>query len=377
MPNVPELRLRLDQWWIFPYGDFYEAFGKILSMGSGIYLFIDCLVPPLSYAYHGVQLPGALYELALSPIRPNDSLVFQATGRKTIMERKTTKVAVLFSGGTDSTASAALLTESFEEIHLLTYDRHGFYNADNSVNNARRLADRFPHVRFIHRIFETTPLAKWIANHKRWRYIRKYGFFTLQNCGHCALANHIGTLGYCLRHGIDNLADGITYDWPFFPGHMDKVIAELKIFHRKFGITYHTPVLHFDVEEPPHYFEKISPAFHKVSKDSAANTTGKLLFKLGLSETTNYKGSEKDRTVQARCYQFAVPNMFIYWVFRGVERWDDYEKIVHAYFSELLDDSKILIEEYMNGETEPSLFSYLDADCDDESFVTPASEDGH
>jgi hypothetical protein len=376
MLAAPGIRPRLDRRWTFPYCGSHEALDKILSMVSGGYLFIDCLVPALSYAYQRVQPPGAFVQLALSPIHPDDSLVLQATGRKTIMEREKTKVAVLFSGGTDSTASAAILAESFEEIHLLTYDRHGFYNADNSVNNARRLADRFPHVRFIHRIYETTPLAKWIANHKRWRYIRKYGFFTLQNCGHCALANHIGTLGYCLRHGIDNLADGITYDWPFFPGHMDKVIAELKIFHRKFGITYHTPVLHFDVEEPPHYIEKISPDFHKANTGAAANTTGKLLFKLGLSETTNYKGSETDRRVQARCYQFAVPNMFIYWVFRGVERWDDYEKIVHAYFSELLDDSKILIEEYLNGETEPSLFSYLDEDRGDEGVMEPADKRG-
>ncbi len=120
------------------------------------------------------------------------------------------EVAVLFSGGTDSTASAAILAGQYEAVHLLTFARHGFFGADNSSYNASKLIARGPGTRISHKVLETTPLAKYVTNNRRWHYIRKYGFFTLQNCGFCALLNHLGTLAYCLKHGIKNSADGIS-----------------------------------------------------------------------------------------------------------------------------------------------------------------------
>ena len=118
------------------------------------------------------------------------------------MPDPTSKVAVLFSGGTDSTASSALLAETYREVHLLTYKRLGFHGAGNSTNNYHKLAKRFPDTKYVHHIFETTELVRRLTEHRRWHYIRKYGFFTLQNCGFCALINHVATMAYCLRHQI-------------------------------------------------------------------------------------------------------------------------------------------------------------------------------
>ena len=204
-------------------------------------------------------------------------------------------------------------------------------------------------------------MAKYITNRKRWRYVLKYGFFTLQNCGFCALLNHVGTIGYCLKHDIHDSADGITHDWPFFPGHMDKVIDKFRELYNYFGITYHTPVLHFDIDEPMRYIDKLSGHDAKKTKPSPdKNTTGKLLNRLELSDTENYKGTEIDRKAQARCFQFFLPNLFIYWVFRGPERWDEYEAVVCEYFGHLMEDSKEIIEAYFkNGEHE-ELFAFLD-----------------
>jgi len=269
-------------------------------------------------------------------------------------------VAVLYSGGTDSTASAALLAESFTRVDLLTYDRHGFHGAGNSARNFQRLARRFPDTEFRHQILETTPLARHITDHRRWRYALRYGFFTLQACGFCALVNHVATIAYCLKHGVTDAADGITYDWPFFPGHMDKVIGLFRGLHRHFGITYHTPVIGYDVDRPMRYIDKLSQFGSDRMPGEEENTTGKLLRSLGLSDTDNYKGTDLDRRSQARCYQFALPNLFIYWVYRGQERWEAYEATVVEYFGHLMDDSRALLEAYRDRGERADLFAFLE-----------------
>lgn len=270
------------------------------------------------------------------------------------------RVAVLFSGGTDSTASSALLTESFEEIHLLSYNRAGFHSIDNSGYNAGKLEARFPDRTFVHRVLETTALARYVTERKRFRYFLKYGFFTLQNCGFCALLNHTGTLAYCLKHGITDVADGITHDWPFFPGHMDKVIDRFRVMYSSFGITYHTPVLHCDIDRPMRYVDKLPGNGQAYQPQDEENTTGKILKRLGLSDTENYKGTAVDKRAQARCYQFVMPNLFVYWVYGAPYRWESYEKTVVEYFGHLMDDVSELVREFHDKGKRKELFAFLD-----------------
>ena len=270
------------------------------------------------------------------------------------------RVAVLYSGGTDSTAASAILAERFDEVHLLTYTRDGLHHSTNSRHNHDLLTARFPERRFIHQIQHNGRLAEHIANHRRLHYVMRYGMFTLQSCGYCSLTNHVSTLAYCLREGIKDAADGITHDWPFFPGHMDKVIEHFRLLYASFGITYHTPVLAFDVAPPPRYADKLGIAA-PVPLDPDLNTTGRYLFRLKLAETENYKGSELDRRTQARCYQFVVPNMFIDWVYGGQERTQEYEATVVRFFSELMEDCRVLLERWFAHGERDELFSFLRA----------------
>jgi len=276
----------------------------------------------------------------------------------------TGRVAVLYSGGTDSTASAALLTERFAEIDLLTYARYGFHESRNAGGNALRLAERFPGHVFRHAIYESTALAQHLTMTRRWRHTLRYGFFTLQQCGFCALANQVGTMAHCLRHGLTDYADGITHDWPFFPGHMDRVIELFREFALGYGLTYHTPVLHYDVDPPVPYIAKALDPGKAPIAPREARTTGRLLQQLGLSDTENYKGTERDRRSQARCYQFVLPNMFIYWVYGGPERWHAYEATVLAYFGELLDEARRLLDDVRAGNDPRGLFDFLGKEPD-------------
>ena len=45
------------------------------------------------------------------------------------------KVALLYSGGTDSTLAACHAAEQLDQVHLLTYSRLGMFNVDNSEHN--------------------------------------------------------------------------------------------------------------------------------------------------------------------------------------------------------------------------------------------------
>jgi hypothetical protein len=268
-------------------------------------------------------------------------------------------VAVLFSGGTDSTAAAGLLAERFGEVHLLTMDRHGFHGAANSARNAALLAERFPDTRFVHRVLETTALGTWLATHRRWSHLRRHGFMTLQACGHCALANHVAGLAWCLHHGLTHVADGITYDWPFFPGHMDAVIERLRRFHQAHGLGYLTPVLHCAIDPPQRYIDKLGRAA-PAPLDPEIETTGRILRRLGLSDRESYKGTELDRRVQARCRQFVLPNLYIHWYFLPRKDHAAYERAVLDYFEELIAQVDELVRAWREGGEHGALFAFLE-----------------
>jgi hypothetical protein len=268
-------------------------------------------------------------------------------------------VAVLYSGGTDSTASAALLAERFDEVHLLTFDRHGFHDAGNSGRNVALLAARFPDTRFVHRVLETSALGAWISEHKRWKHLREHGFMTLQACGHCALANHLAGLAWCQRHGLGHLADGITHDWPFFPGHMDSVIERLRALHASFGVRYLTPVLHCEIDKPLRYIDKLTGAVAP-EPPPEADTTGRILQRLGLSQRANYKGTDQDRKSQAHCRQFMLPNLYIYWYYLPRKSWGDYEQAVLAYFEALIAQATEAMRAHLERGEHAELFAFLD-----------------
>lgn len=272
------------------------------------------------------------------------------------------RACILFSGGTDSTAAAALLAEEGLDLDLLSFDRFGFHGIDHARRNATRLARRFPRRQIRHFILETTALAEHLAEHRRWRHLWRHGFFTLQNCGHCALCNHVAALAWCLRHGLAIVADGITYDWPFFPGHMDSVIELFRAMHGRFDVDYRTPVLHCDVQEPPRFIDKLDP--EAVAPDpKGLETTGRILQSLGLAERANYKGTLLDKRSQARCFQFAIPNLFIYWVFDGPGRKEEYARRVSSYFEELVAESEELIRSWWGTGAPSPLLAFLDEEA--------------
>lgn len=258
------------------------------------------------------------------------------------------EIAILYSGGTDSTCTATIMAKKFEIIHLLTFDRLGFFSIENASHNVYVLREKFPTNRFIHKIIKVDRLAKYISYGRFIQDMFKYGFFMLSNCIICGLVHHFRTLIYCLDNKVFNVADGVTKDWPFFPTHMEKVILEFREMYSRFNIVYHTPVYDFDVDPPMNFMEKI--CFKEKTDVETENygyfkkTTGKYLFDLNIFTSSNVKGTKLDHKMQPRCFQFILHHIFLYWYFMTRYDYTDFESITLQFLREKINNLAELVE---------------------------------
>jgi len=243
-----------------------------------------------------------------------------------------------------------MMAERFGRLHLLTFRRFGFHQVENSRKAAEALREKFAGTELVHRIIDIDRLFCHLAYDDYLSRIRRFGFFMLQNCTFCALANHLRTLAYCLRNGITHVADGVTRELAYLPSHMEKPIDRLKIFYEKYGITYHTPVYDFDIPREMNFFDRLAlrdEATSGVVVEPGKRTTGRYLHERGLMPAENIKGSGLDRKLQYRCFQYVLHNMVAFWAYlpgKGRD-YSSYEREILrlyddrlAFFAPLLDE---------------------------------------
>lgn len=113
------------------------------------------------------------------------------------MPEKKESVALLFSGGTDSTYAACRLSDTFSTIHLFTYERQGFFGSRIVLCRVAKLRARFPHARFIHHFIDYDAFYRDLA-YKHYLYnLSRHGLLVLATCGFCKVAMHWRNLIYC------------------------------------------------------------------------------------------------------------------------------------------------------------------------------------
>ena len=151
------------------------------------------------------------------------------------------ELALLFSGGTDSTYTATLMSKEYSRIHLITYDRLGFKNTENSKSVAQGLKEKFGEDKFTHRIINIDALFKKIAYNNYIRDVVKHRFFVLLICGLCKLAMHWQTIIYCLDNNIKHVCDGSNQEM-IDPSQDEEILKYMKDLYREFGIEYFNPV---------------------------------------------------------------------------------------------------------------------------------------
>lgn len=264
------------------------------------------------------------------------------------------KIVVLFSGGTDSLLTSALMAEKFKEVYLNTYHRFGFSSTTNSEVNVWKLKERYRDSRFIHQIIRVDKLTKYVFNERYLRNLSKHGFFMLSNCGLCKLAMHIRTAIFCLDNNIRNVCDGANQNMRLFPDQMKNVLKELRKMYARFGINYMNPVFELEYPEGLDYadrlhLDRVLPAEGEKDDPDAEKkkrTAGYKLFELGLMPSENVKGTELDRKMQPRCFQFILSNIFINGYYLQDHTYEEYEKATVKFQKEKIEFFIKLLDEY-------------------------------
>lgn len=259
-------------------------------------------------------------------------------------------VAILFSGGTDSTLTAAMLQENFEKVHLVTYDRFGFHSTDNTAVQTQALKEKYGEDRFIHTFLNVDKLFQHVSYENYFENIKKHGLFNLSTCGLCKLSMHVRTIKYCIDNEVYFVADGANQAMTMEPAQMKPVIDEMKRMYAHFGITYFNPVFEMDGPEDKDFVNKSNAKLLATQSDYSVasfeneKTPGFKLYKMGLAPSPNVKGSDYDKKRQPRCFQFIIFNIFALKYFMANKTYEEYTELTTQFYSDKIKSMVKLIE---------------------------------
>ncbi|MCL4363753.1 hypothetical protein M1328_00775 [Patescibacteria group bacterium] len=279
---------------------------------------------------------------------------------------KDNSCAVLYSGGTDSTCSAALMAEKFAVVHLLTFYQNKKPQTGQIEKTIAKLQKKFPKTRFVHRVIETTRLVEHLSYDRYLAYFFRHGWLVLSTPGFTTLSWHMSAIIYCRKNGVAVVADGLTRELMHFPGHMDAVIKIFKKMYEGFGISYINPVRSWKTPPDQQFIDRLIVDQHGFylpggpAKTGLAGTTGQYLYKLGVMPNPNVKGSSLDHRMQFDCYPFVLYNMVVFWLYLNFASYENLCLKMAELFLEKTRDAKILLEGYFQKGKTSRLASLLD-----------------
>ena len=151
-------------------------------------------------------------------------------------ERK--RIAILFSGGYDSSAVAAYYLKRGRVAHLITFDNGAQKWLELSEYKAESIEKRFPG-RCSWRLLDCTFLFHEIAIKTLESDVREFG--NLVCCG-CKLAMLAEAIIYCRKNGIAELADGFRKEQDYYPEQTPDYMTRADRFAAAYGIDYLHPL---------------------------------------------------------------------------------------------------------------------------------------
>jgi hypothetical protein len=266
------------------------------------------------------------------------------------------EVAVLFSGGTDSTCTALLAARDFQRVHLVTFRRFGMFGVERSDTNFRKLQALYGPDRFVRPpIMQVDKLFRHLSYGSYLRDLRRHGAMVLTTCGICKLAMHLRALVYCLDNGVKHVYDGANRNMYIFPAQMGDVLALLSELYASHGIRYENPVFELDDPQGMNFGSRVfglSPE-RQHTADRASTSTGAILVEHGILPEADVKGTAIDRTMQARCYQFVLFNVYARWAFLERQDYGTYARRVHAFYADKVAESAALMDEWVPSRSRP------------------------
>jgi len=144
----------------------------------------------------------------------------------------------LFSGGMDSTATAARYLQNGYSVLLVTFDNGAQRGLDEPRAKAELIAKKYKG-RCEWKLLECVFLFHEIAIENLEEDIKKFG--NLVCCG-CKLAMLSEAIIYCKKHEIKTIADGFEKGQIYYPEQTPEYIAVADDFAGQFGINYLHPI---------------------------------------------------------------------------------------------------------------------------------------
>jgi hypothetical protein len=254
---------------------------------------------------------------------------------------------LLFSGGTDSTAAAAIVARQHSVVHLLTCWELGTRSSPMPTENVRRLREKLSESKFTHVSINTDALIRRLSYTDSWRgYLRSlltHGLFNLATPGMSSLSWHLAAIHHAqeLRaqgQKITHVYDGMTRELLHLPGHMPSIRQLFKALYADHDLEFSSPVIDFDIPPDQRFTDRLIVDRHgfaaRPELTQATRSTGRLLQELGVFPHANVKGSLFDHRMQHDCYPFVLYNMLCFWWWSKLMPWPKIEAKLCRLFAE-------------------------------------------
>ncbi|MBL7056146.1 hypothetical protein ISS07_04495 [Candidatus Woesearchaeota archaeon] len=250
---------------------------------------------------------------------------------------KKRSILVHFSGGSDSTLTAALAAEEFDKVYLITYTRGSFIGIKDTEISFKKLVQVYGKNKFIK--LKPCKIGRWYKKLAYQNYSKNVMKFKTANvcpCGPCKLSFHWHSIIYCLNNNIKFIADGTVPYMSIYPDQNKRIIGKvLKDFYKSFGIDYLNPVYNI------------------------GQNVEKVLYDKGISSLPLIRGTQEDR--QVYCGE-QVSFAFFVKYFKTTYGMEKYENSLSGLYKEKIDFMKKTVQEYIDNKKNSIIESMLGND---------------
>lgn len=153
------------------------------------------------------------------------------------------KVAILFTGGKDSSLVACLEASKGNEVHLLTCNSGIGIKSELSQFRVNEIIERFPEVKITRTILSTSGLLRKIGIKDIEKDIKRWGVNMVLLADKMAI--HAATTVYCLRNDIEYLYDGVVNYQSDLVEQKLVAMNKFKEFEASYNIQYESPIYNF------------------------------------------------------------------------------------------------------------------------------------
>lgn len=149
---------------------------------------------------------------------------------------------LMYSGGLDSSASAIIMLEQFERLHLITFSYgYGQLFLNWAKKGANGLIEVYGPQRFVHVITSVKDIFQRIFVRSAVRDYKSYKSRFIW-CLACKLSMHAGNIIYCLEHDIQAASDGSSSETEYYVEQMPQSVVAIRGFYEHYGVDFVTPV---------------------------------------------------------------------------------------------------------------------------------------